>query len=329
MTEVIVLAGDVGGTNARLAFFAVGEGAPPRMLWQRSGDSGTHAGLEPVIASALAEAGLRPSAMSIGVAGPVIAGRCRTTNLPWELDSASLARVASLPSATLLNDVEALAWGLPALGAGSFATLHEGREEPRGSLALVSVGTGLGEGCLLRRSGRAVVQASEGGHASFGPRDAEQDALLSFLREQFGHVSWERVLSGPGLVNILRFLDETGRAPMPATLRASMEAEGAAAISAAAAGGVPAAEAAMSLFTRLLGAEAGNVALRELATGGVYLAGGIPPRLRPWLESPALVESFLDKGRMRGLLERVPLRLVLDDQAALLGAALHAANTLD
>lgn len=328
--SALVMAGDVGGTHARLAVFEVGgDGGPGREAWSGTYPSRDHEGLESIVRAALAESGLRPSALSVGVAGPVVGGQCRTTNLPWLLDERSLALAAGLPSARLLNDVEAAAWGLGCLRDADLLTLHAGIPDAPGSQALLTVGTGLGHALLAWDGQRHVIQASEGGHASLAPRDDEQDALVAFLRSELGHVSWERALSGPGLVNLARFLDASGRAPLPADLRAALGDDGApAAITAAAAAGVPAARDVLRLFARLLGSEAGNAGLRALATGGVFIGGGIPPRILGALPAGEVVAAFLDKGRMRDLLERMPLRIVLDDRVALRGAARHAMQAL-
>jgi glucokinase len=325
MRDTLVMAGDVGGTHARIAFFrARGDGAAIALVpaWHRTYDSRPATGLEEIARRALIESSLLPHAAGFGVAGPVLEGVCRTTNLPWEISAKSVASAINLPRVSLLNDLEATAWGLAALSPEAVVTLQPGVADVAGTQAIIAAGTGLGEGFLTWDGTRHAVGRSEGGHADFGPRDAEQDALLAFLRQRHGHVSWERAVSGPGLVAIAEFL--ATREPADPALSSLLASEGAAAVTDAARRGDPLAIHAMRLFVTLLGAEAGNLALTVMATGGIFLAGGIAPKIRDFLDAPELLLAFHDKGRMRPVLERMPVRLVLDDGVALLGAARHA-----
>jgi glucokinase len=277
---------------------------------------------------AVRESGSTLTAASFGVAGPVRDGRVQATNLPWTIDGAEVARKLGLERVGLINDLEANAWGLETLAPADLLVLQAGADDARGNRALIAAGTGLGQAGLVFDGTRHLPFACEGGHSSFAPRDELEDGLLVFLRAKFGHVSWERVLSGPGLHNVYQFLRETQRGLEPDWLGEQIRAgDPAAAISQAATSGrSELAEMALSLFVDLYGSEAGNLALKTLSTGGIYLGGGIAPRIRTWLARPAFLEAFLSKGRMRALLETVPVRLVLNDQTALLGAARHAAG---
>ena len=255
-------------------------------------------------------------------------GRCETTNLPWVIVSRSLATLLGLGRAGLLNDLEANAWGLDELGPADFLPLNPGAPGVAGNSAIISAGTGLGEAGLFWDGGRHIPFATEGGHADFGPGNDIEDELLRYLRERHGRVSWERVVSGPGLVAIYSFLKETGRGSAQVALGSnSAEGDPAAAISRAAIEGrCPLASQALDIFVSLYGAEAGNLALKTMAVGGVYVGGGIAPRISERLIAGPFMESFLAKGRMRSLLESMPVQVVLNESTALLGAARHAAE---
>ena len=323
---MIVLAGDTGGTNTRLALF---DAADRRLnvLSDAKFKSREHPGLAEIVKVFLAGTTVRPERASFGIAGPVRDGRVRTTNLPWEIDVRDVAAAAGLDRGALLNDLEANAWGLRALAKAEFVTLQEGAPGAHGNGALVSAGTGLGEAGLYEDRHGYRPFACEGGHASFAPRGDLETALLSQLALEFGHVSWERVLSGPGLVNIHSFLRRHRRAPEPGWLTEEMRAgDPAAAVTAAALSGRDeVCSEALDLFTNLYGAEAGNFALKMMATGGVYLGGGIAPKILARLKGPGFLAAFLDKGRMRPVLESMPVRVVVNDRTALLGSAWHAA----
>lgn len=324
----LILAGDVGGTNARLALFDVRAGAASPVAMETYA-SPEHRGLEEIVLAFRARHGQPVEAAALGVAGPVARGRVVTTNLPWVVDAAVLAGVLGLGSVVLMNDLEALAWSLDVLPPASLAELRAGRPAPGGHRAVIAAGTGLGEAAIARvAGGGSLVLASEGGHADFAPRTEREIALLRWLAARHGRASYERVLSGPGLHDAYRFLVETAGGGEPAWLAEELRAgDPAAVISRAALEGRSARCAeALDLFVSVYGAEAGNLALRTLATGGVYLGGGIAPRILPWLERPPFLEAFLDKGRVRPLLEDVPVRVVVDDGAGLLGAARRAAE---
>jgi glucokinase len=318
----MILAGDVGATKTRVALFEAA--APgPRPVAEETFPSAAHAGLSSILAAFRRAHPAPIGAACVGVAGPVRDGRCSTTNLPWVIDAREVARDLGLSSALVLNDLEASAWALPCLEPRQLLTLHPGAPDPGGNAALVSPGTGLGEAGLYWDGRRHRPFATEGGHASFAPADDLQAGLWRHLRARHRHVSWERVLSGPGLVSLYAFLRDTGRGEEPEWLRDALRRDDPAAVisDAALAGRSELCGQALDLFVRLLGTEAGNFALSVMATGGVYLGGGIVPKILPRLQGPAFLEAFVAKGRMRPLLESMPVRAVLDDRIALLGAA--------
>jgi glucokinase len=318
----MILAGDIGGTNTRLALLAR-DGARPAAATLRSYPSRTYRGLADVIEEFLTTMKGRPRRACFGVAGPVTDGRCHTTNLPWLVDARRLGRHFGFRVTLLLNDLEAIAWGIPGLGPRDVEVLQAGRRRASGNLAVIAAGTGLGEAGLYWDGRHHRPFACEGGHADFAARSEREAALRRHLGERFGHVSCERVLSGPGLHNVYAFLRDSGAAEEPAWLAAELAgADPSAAIARAALEGrsEPCAEA-LDLFVSVYGAEAGNLALKLMATGGVYLAGGIAPKILPRLRGGAFVEAFVAKGRMQALLEAVPVRVVTYEHVALLGAA--------
>jgi glucokinase len=324
-----ILAGDVGGTNSRMAVFEE-RGGKLDVLWSKAYPSKDHASLVEVVRAASDEAGQRIDAASFGVAGPVQNGVCRATNLPWVVEASDLARALGLASAGLINDLEANAYGLAALARRDLKTLRVGEAGAHGNRALIAAGTGLGEAGLYWDGREHHPFACEGGHASFSPTTVAGDEveidLLRWLAERHGHVSWERVVSGPGLHSIYQFLRDTGRYTEPADLgRRIAGADPAATISQAASRGeCDLAVQSLTLFVKLYGAEAGNLSLKIMSTGGLYIGGGIAPKIASWLERPIFLEAFLDKGRLRPVLEAMPVHIVLNDKAALLGAARHA-----
>jgi len=321
----MILAGDVGGTKTSLALYRRETRGllRNRMATYRSRE---HAGLDPILRDFLGE-GAAVERACIGVAGPVENGRCRLTNLDWEVDEASLRRTLGIREAYLVNDLQATASSLPFLQESDRAMLQEGEADPRGNMAVLAAGTGLGEGFLVGSGAGYIPLASEGGHVDFAPRDEREMRLHAFLRAKHGRVSVERVLSGPGLHDVYRFLreeermveepavaaDVAGREPQRAIVRHGL------------AGGPGACAETLRIFCSLYGAEAGNLALQYLATGGVFLGGGIAPAILPALRRREFLSAFLDKGRMGTLLSRVPVIVILDPAAPLLGAAEFAA----
>jgi len=322
----MILGGDIGGTHTRLAVFD-DDGRKQAGQPDRTYPSREHAGLEVIVRRFLDETGVRVAAACFGVAGPVKNGRCVATNLPWVVDAADLTRDLGA-RAWVINDLEATAWGLAALLPNEVAELSPGAQDAAGNIAVVAAGTGLGEAGMYWDGKRHHPFATEGGHANFAPDDDLEDELLTWLRKRIGgQVSWERVVSGPGLVSVYEFLRDSGRGEEPTWLADALRQgdPGATISSLALEGKSPLCVAALDRFVGLYGSEAGNAALKLMATGGVYLGGGIAPRIVPQLKDGTFLGRFLAKGRMRPLLESMPVRVVLNDQAGLLGAGRCAA----
>jgi len=318
----VILAGDIGGTNARLACFALTDHHLTTVL-EKEYPSREHTSLEEIVCAFVATNQVGIDRACFGIAGPVEDGRVVTPNLPWVVDGTKLATCLGVNAVSLINDLEANTYGIAALEPADLEILNAGSADPSGSLAVISAGTGLGEAGTYWDGKMHRPVPCEGGHSDFAPRNALEIALLEFLLQQYDHVSCERVLSGAGLVNIYNFLRDTGRGEEPAWLAAEMsEGDAAAAISKAALDGLsPLALLALDLFVTLYGAEAGNLALKFKATGGVYVGGGIAPKIIQKLKEPLFMQAFVDKGRMRPLLEAVPVKVILNDRTALLGAA--------
>jgi glucokinase len=322
----MILAGDIGGTNARLALFGV-SGGRLNLVSTKVVPSREYAGLDKIVHEFVATLQVQPDAACFGVAGPVNNGRVETTNLPWVVESKRLAEELNLKQALLINDLEATAWGVGELTAEDSVPLNQVHGDPIGPQAVIAAGTGLGEAGLYWDGARHRVFACEGGHCDFGPRDDLEMELFRYLHKLYGHVSYERILSGPGLVNVFRFLRDTGRGSEPQWLTDEMQhGDPAAAISRAALEGKsPLSEQALSTFISVYGAEAGNLALKTKATGGIYVGGGIAPKILPRLAGPIFMQAFVSKGRMQPLLDSIPVRVITNEKTALLGAARCAA----
>jgi len=336
----MILAGDVGGTKTRLALFETDRAGRLRARDERTYPSRESQGLGLIVARYQREVPAAVERAAFGVAGPVRDGVCVTTNLPWVVEAKALAALLRLPAAGLLNDLEATAWGLGELRDEDTLTLQAGASGPvrAGNSAIIAAGTGLGEAGLFWNGRRHVPFATEGGHADFAPRSTIEDELLIHLRARFGRVSWERLVSGPGLVEIHDFLagrpESKPPGPLAPTAAGPAHAEAveanfgedrAAAISHAALQGTSeVALRALDLFVSMYGAEAGNLALKTLSSAGMFIGGGIAPRIVDRLKTGTFLEAFLDKGRMRPLLESMPVRVVLNDRTALFGAARQA-----
>lgn len=317
----MILAGDIGGTNARLAYFDVVKGKFS-LVSVTIFPSRNFSSLDEIAAKFVDTMGVAPDVACFGIAGPVLNGRVETSNLPWVIEASKMSREIGVKNVLLINDLEATGWGIAALDDKDLVTLNAGTGVV-GNQAVIAAGTGLGEAGLHWDGGQHHVFACEGGHTDFAPRNELEMDLLHYLTVQFGHVSYERVLSGPGLVNVFHFLRDTGRGTEPKWLTDEMhETEPAAAISRAAMEGkCSLCEQTVDIFVSIYGAEAGNLGLKMLATGGVFLAGGIAPKILSKLAEPFFMQAFLDKGRMRPLLEAMPVHVVMNDKIALLGAA--------
>ncbi len=324
------LVGDIGGTKTVLALFEMRD----RRLDQVDEEvypSQSFAEFDKILLEFLEERRTSPlQSGCFGVAGTVIDGRCHTTNLPWDLDERVLAGQIGVPRVRLLNDLEAAAYGMLHLGPDEITVLKPGRSLKRsGNLAVIAAGTGLGEALLYWDGAHYVPIASEGGHADFGPTSPLEVELLQYLSVRFdGHVSWERVLSGPGFLNIYEFLRDRGDPPESPELAARLATgdKNATIAELGMAGTDPLCAATVTLFCSIYGSEAGNMALRCMAFGGVFVGGGIAPKLLPALRKGDFVRAFTAKGRFRDLLDTFEVSVALNPRAPLLGAAHYAAR---
>ncbi len=320
-----VLAGDIGGTKTRLAVFSTLSGyrAP---IAEASFPSIDFPGLENIVREFIIGAGIKADRAVFGVAGPVADGRARITNLPWRMDENHLADVLGLSSVILVNDLEALALAVPILKLEDIITLNKGCTAPGGAIAIVAPGTGLGQAYLTWDGTRYRAHPSEGGHSDFAPTSALETRLLLYLLDRFGHISIERVCSGIGIANIYRFLKEHERFhepywlaeqlslvpdPVPVIVNAAFDKNRQCRLC----------RTTLNMFVSILGAEAGNLALKIMASGGVYLGGGIPPRILAVLQKGLFMKAFRQKGRMSGLMNEFPVHVIMNSRAALMGAA--------
>jgi glucokinase len=319
---MIVLAGDVGGTKTNLALYEKrGSGLIPvreTSLQSRQFDS-----LEAAITRFL-ESGPRQAigAACLGVAGPVVEGRCVATNLPWIIDEQVLSRAIPAAKVRLLNDLEAAGYGVLVLPDNEMRLLQAGVAR-RGNIAVIAAGTGLGEAMIVNDGDRRVVIATEGGHTDFAPRGDLEEELLRYLRKEFGRVSVERILAGPGFFNLYRFLRDTGWAKeSPEVADKVRSGDPAAVITARASNeGDPLCVKTVEMFVSIYGAEAGNLALKTLAVGGVIVGGGIAPRIIDWITAGGFMTAFKDKGRLSPLMDAIPVRIAINPKAPVIGAA--------
>jgi glucokinase len=325
-----ILAGDIGGTKTHLGLFRKLDGEL-KTIREQVYPTAAFPGLEQACAAFLLPPD-RIDAACFGVPGPVIDGVSHATNVSWSMAQDSIQRALGGAPTHLMNDLEATAYGVPYLQESEIKILHRGEVRVgRANIAVIAAGTGLGEAGLIATPSRYFAVASEGGHSDFAPRGDEQCRLVEFLAREFGHVSFERVLSGPGLHNIYRFVVSRDPGAEPEWLSARMRAEDPSAVISELAldGRDPRCVNALEIFTAIYGAEAANLALKYLALGGVYLCGGIAPKILPFLQRGDLVKAFLDKGRLRSTLERISVRVSLNPSAALIGAAWAAVAMRD
>jgi glucokinase len=325
----LILAGDIGGTKARLALFRTNE---RRCLPVRDElfSSRDYAGLEDVLQKFIPEKSGTIRCACFGVAGPVVGGRVRTTNLPWNVEAGRLRRKFRIPTVLLMNDLEAMAYGTRGLRARDLRTLNPGRPGPSGNRAVIAAGTGLGEAILYWDGADYKASASEGGHTDFGPRNPIEVELLEYLSKQFNHVSYERVVSGPGLFRIYQFLRDRRSSREPSWLTERLKREDPATVitETGSNGSHPLCVRALDLFVSLYGAEAGNLALKSMAAGGVYLGGGIAPKIINKLLDGSFMKAFTAKGRYAAMLGRIPVRVILNEKTGLLGAAQYGLDHL-
>lgn len=317
-----ILAGDIGATRSRLALVRVGEDGA-EVATRGDFRSADFPGLSDVVGRYLEGIDRRPERAVFGVAAPIRDGVARFANLDWQVERDEFCRRIGVDDVDLVNDFEALCHALPLLGPEGVADVLEGRPDPDAAVAVLGAGTGLGHAFVTRDGGVRRVHSSEAGHVDFAPRDPTQDALLRWLRQHYGRGSFERVLSGPGLLDVYRFLVETGRADEdPATTERLRSEEAPAVVSELGlAGRDPACQQALEVFVDVYGAQAGNFALAVQATGGVYLGGGIAPQILSALRGERFRRAFREKGKLASMVDEIPVRVVTDPDAGLIGAA--------
>lgn len=321
----MLLAGDIGGTKTNLAIYSPGAGLR-KPLAQATFPSAMYPSLEALVRTFLAQNNLTVDTASFGVAGPVIEGRATITNLPWVMDEKQLVETLGLTSVRLLNDLEAIAHSISMLEPSEIHTLSEGQPVPKGNIAVIAPGTGLGEAFLTWNGTHYRTHTSEGGHCDFAPTNELEIELLRYLLKRFDHVSYERVCSGRGIPNIYAYLRDSVHADEPMWLKEQLAGADdltPVIVNAAQEGTSELCVDTVNTFVSILGAEAGNMALKVMATGGIYLGGGIPPRILTFLGPERFMHAFRDKGRFVKLLNDMPVHVILNPRVALLGAASH------
>ena len=319
----MILAGEIGATRTRLAAFEK-EGSRLQLVVEKTYLSQEHSGLSDIIAAFIKAEGIGVHSACFGVAGPVRRGRSKISNLPWVIDSRDLAKQLRLDAVGMINDLEAYAYGIDGLDSKDFVTLNEGSEDAEGNRAVISARTGLGVAGLYWDGFRHHPFGCEGGHSDFAPRNALEIELLAYLQKKYGRISYERLLSGPGIKNIYDFLrdtqkaeepqwlkDQIGAASDPPALISQLAAEGKAAIC----------DQTMTIFVSIYGAKTGNVALNFLSTGGIFIGGSVAAKNVSRMRDPIFMQAFLDKGRMESLLKDMPVTIVLNDDSGIIGAA--------
>lgn len=327
--ERYMLAGDIGGTKTILGLYRAGS-SPRKPLKQTRYTSQNYASLGGIISEFLSDCARPLYRASFGVAGPVLNEHAHITNLPWVIEERELESQIKAP-VYLLNDLTATAYAIPHLESEDFAILNPGKRSSHQTLGVVAPGTGLGEAFLVWTGRRYHPLGSEGGHVDFAPSDSLQMELLEYLQEIYGHVSYERVCSGSGLPNIYAFLKDSGKYHEPAWLKTTISQAAdptPVIVNAAIDGKAKICKAVLDLFASILGNEAGNFALKILATGGMYLAGGIPPRILPWLQKSEFMKAFSQKGRFTEMLQAVPVQVILNSETALIGAACYGLTAI-
>jgi len=319
----MILAGEIGGTRTRLAAFDK-DGSKLQLVVEKSYPSQEHNNLSEVVSGFVKTEGIAVHTACFGVAGPVQRGRSKISNLPWIIDSRDLAKLLKLDTVGMINDLEAYAYGIDGLDSKDFVTLNQGSEDAEGNRAVISARTGLGVAGLYWDGYRHHPFGCEGGHSDFAPRNELEMEMLTYLQKKYDHISYERILSGPGIKNIYDFLRDSKRAEEPAWLKDQMAAaaDPPALISQLAAQGkAPICDQTMSVFVSIYGAETGNVALNFMSTGGIFVGGSVAAKNVAKMKDPVFMQSFLGKGRMESLLKEMPVTIVLNDNSGLIGAA--------
>ncbi len=327
----MLIAGDIGGTKTDLAIYST-ESGPHAPLAETERHSADYPSLEAMVTEFLGQVKMSVDVASFDVAGPVINGRVKTTNLPWVMDESTLAKDLNLKAAHLINDLEAVARAVPALRPADVVTINKGKPVANGPIAIIAPGTGLGESFLTWNGSQYVAHGSEGGHSDFAPTDERQIRLLAYLLPRFGHVGVERVCSGIGVPNIYEFLRDVEKIPERpevAQMIASAKDHTKVIVNAAVDPQHPSelCQETVEMLVSILASEAGNLALKVLATGGVYIAGGVALHLLNALQEPRFTETVTRKGRFRDLMQRIPIH-VITTRAALVGAATFGLESL-
>lgn len=320
--DEMVLVGDIGGTKTNLALFVRGK-RRPRQKVLKTYDSRESSGLEELIRGFLKDNPCSVSGAAFGIAGPVFKGTSKATNLPWVVSEKQIKDSFGWKHVQLVNDLTGMAYGLLLVGGREFVSLNRGRAENGGNIGLLAPGTGLGVALLVCLNGEYLPVPSEGGHADFSPNSELELDLWRYLHRRFGHVSTERILSGPGLENLYTWLKDSGMYPQPEWLSRRLSEEDPAKVITQTAidHGQPLCNATLDTFVSILGATAGNLALTGMCTGGLYLGGGIPPKILPRLREGPFLKSFTNKGRFGSLVQKIPVRVILNEGTALLGLA--------
>lgn len=325
----MILAADIGGTKTNVALFQTNGSEVGAVVRQQTFPSAAYDSLEAILKEFIDDTELKIAGACFGVAAPVIEGSAKTPNLDWTVNAASLAEVLKIKSVGLINDLEATAHGIGALNDSQLLTLNAGDPARGGHRALIAAGTGLGMAGIFYRDGQYIPMPSEGGHSDFAPHTPTEADLWTYLGEKFGgHVSSERVLSGPGLFNVYCFLRDTGLAEEPAWLAEEIKSGDKTAVvsSAALSNKCELAVKALDMFVAAYGAMAGNLALMLMPTAGLYVGGGIAPKIREKLKDGVFMKAFSDKGRLSSVVARIPVHIILEDKTALFGAARAALN---
>ncbi len=324
-----ILAADIGGTKTRLAVVELAETGPV-VIQEHTYASGDYTNLSEIIHAFFQTTTERPTTAGWSVAGPVNQRRCQITNLPWLVDADQLEQEFGFSRSIMLNDIEASAWGLSALHGNQLCTLQHGVAPQQGNRAIIAAGTGLGEAGLYWDGIGFHPFATEGGHCNFAPMTLNQFELSQYLQRELSHATWEDVLSGPGLVNIFSFMLEQGGGDTPDWFHTALKGGddlAAAIFTQANTNQDMNAVNSLELFVQLYAAEAGNLVLKKLARGGLYIGGGIAPKIIDWLRRPTFLQEFCNKGKMKELMESVPVHVIMDDRVALYGLALHLSNS--
>ncbi len=320
--DLTILVGDVGGTKTHLALFRQSNSRPVKLQHDRFSSS-SYPSLDAMVAEFLTNK-VSPDRISIGVAGPVLDGHSKITNLSWEIDTRELSKSTNISSVYVINDLVANAYGIAGLEDKDIMTLHEGDAQVKGNAVIISPGTGLGEGGMFYDGAKYHPFGTEGGHADYAPETEKDIELFIWLQRKYGHVSWERVVSGMGILEIYAFLQKSDLQQSASKVSSKYDmGDPAAAISFGARNGDRTCQETMQIFLRNLANEAANLVMKLMGTGGVFIGGGIVPKNLGVLQKQIFIDYFLEAGRMSRLLKKVPVHIILNEEAALLGAALY------